>query len=69
MPRHYFIFDTSALVYKYLPSADAGGGRIKSRLAALFAAKAQHPHVLDFQIPNICMAECAKTFAYACTWR
>lgn len=66
MPRHYFIFDTSALVFKYIRVQDTAGALIKARLDKLFAFRAQLPKKIDFQLPNICMAECSKTFAWAC---
>ena len=66
MPSHYFIFDTSALVFRYIRPSDREGEFIKDQVDALFAARAKRSNSIVFQLPNICMAECSKVFAWAC---
>lgn len=66
MPRIYYVFDSSALVFRYLPSKRPEAQKVQARLGTLFEARARESHRIDFQVPNICMAECSKTFAKAC---
>lgn len=66
MHRHYYILDASALVYKYIRSTNRETQRIQDRLTRLFVARASAPHLVIFQIPSLCMAECSKAFAKAC---
>lgn len=63
MPSRTYFLDASALVHKYSGLNDAESKRIRGRLANLFALSASSPKKAALQIPNICMAECAKTFA------
>lgn len=61
MPSRAYFLDASALVHKYSNLKDPESRRIQARLRSLFALSASNK--ADLQIPNICMAECAKTFA------
>lgn len=66
MPSHYFIFDTSALVFRYISPSNNDGSFIKQQVDSLFLAKAKDRKAIIFQLPNLCMAECSKVFAWAC---
>lgn len=61
MPSRAYFLDASALVHKYSNLKDPVSRRIQARLRNLFSLSAGKK--ADLQIPNICMAECAKTFA------
>lgn len=63
MPSRTYFLDASALVHKYSRLKTAESRRVQRRLADLFALRARFPDRASLQIPNICMAECAKTFA------
>lgn len=66
MPSRTYFLDASALVHKYSGLTDTESRRVRTRLADLFAMAAKSSKSADLQIPNICMAECAKTFAKFC---
>lgn len=66
MSKSYFVFDSSALVFRYIRATDPEAKTIQNRLINLFIACAKNPTLIDFQIPNICMAECGRVFAKAC---
>lgn len=63
MPSRTYFLDASALAHKYSGLKDTDSKRVRGRLAALFALRASSPEKAALQIPNLCMAECAKTFA------
>lgn len=63
MPSRTYFLDASALVHKYSGLKDPVSKRVRGRLADLFALQAGSPGKAALQIPNICMAECAKAFA------
>lgn len=63
MPSRTYFLDASAIVHKYSGIKNPESRRVQRRLAELFALRARHPDKAALQIPNICMAECAKTFA------
>lgn len=66
MPSRTYFLDASALTYKYAAPNDTDSNRVKLRVNELFAVVAKSNGKLSLQVPNICMAECAKSFAKAC---
>jgi hypothetical protein len=64
VPRRSYFLDASALVHKYVRLNGAEPRRISARLTELFSRSAREGS--DLQIPNVCMAECAKAFARYC---
>lgn len=65
MPRRTYFFDASALFHKYARLKDTDSRRVYRRLTAVLADAAGTKGV-SLQVPNICMAECAKAFAKLC---
>jgi predicted nucleic acid-binding protein len=64
VPRRSYFLDASALAFKYVRLDGSEPRRIHARLTELFSHSANDGS--DLQVPNICMAECAKAFARYC---